>query len=76
LGGAGNHQAAEFSAEEMRGWYLPRDLLGVEGEQVVPEHCTLQRTVAFIGNATGLPPSSTRPAARANPPGHPLTAPD
>ncbi|ORT46689.1 kinase [Frankia sp. KB5] len=51
-------QAAEFSGEDMRGWYLTRDLLGVDGEQVVPEHFTLQRTVAFIGAATGLLSSS------------------
>jgi hypothetical protein len=51
-------QSAEFSGEDMRGWYLTRDLLGVDGEQVVPEHFTLQRTVAFIGAATGLPSSS------------------
>ncbi|ABW12070.1 conserved hypothetical protein [Parafrankia sp. EAN1pec] len=50
-------QAAEFSGEDMRGWYLSRDLLGVAGEQVVPDHFTLDRTVAFIGAATGLAPS-------------------
>ncbi|WP_285900043.1 kinase [Frankia sp. R82] len=47
-------QAAEFSGEDMRGWYLARDLLGVDGERVVPEHFTLARTVAFLRNTTGL----------------------
>ncbi len=47
-------QAAEFSGEDMRGWYLPCDLLGVDGEQVIPEHFSLDRTVAFIEGATGL----------------------
>ncbi|WP_322749732.1 MULTISPECIES: hypothetical protein [unclassified Frankia] len=39
-------QASEFSGEDMRGWYLPHDVLGVEGEQVLPDHFTLHRTVA------------------------------
>ncbi|WP_420497782.1 kinase [Parafrankia soli] len=56
-------QAVEFSGEDMRGWYLPRDLLGVDGEQVIPEHFTLDQTVAFIEVATGLAPS---PRMRAN----------
>lgn len=58
-------QAAEFSAEDMRGWYLPRDLLGVDGEHVIPEHVTLQRSVAYIGNATGLLTSSRAASALA-----------
>ncbi|MCM3920184.1 hypothetical protein ND748_00555 [Frankia sp. AiPs1] len=52
-------QSAEFSGQDMRGWYLPRDLLGVDCEQVVPEHFSLDRTVAFIEAVTGLVPSST-----------------
>jgi hypothetical protein len=52
-------QAAEFSGEDMRGWYLDRDLLGVDEERVVPEHFPLARTVAFIGSTTGLLSSST-----------------
>lgn len=50
-------QAAEFTGEDMRGWYLPSDLLGTDGEQVVPEHSTLEQTVALIGAAAGLVPS-------------------
>ncbi|KFB04665.1 hypothetical protein ALLO2DRAFT_02595 [Frankia sp. Allo2] len=60
-------QAAEFTSEDMRGWYLPRDLLGVDGEQVVPEHSTLDQTVAFIGAAAGLVPASPIRAAPGSP---------
>lgn len=51
-------QAAEFTGEDMRSWYLPRDLLGVDGEEVVPESSALEQTVAFIGGAAGLVPAS------------------
>jgi hypothetical protein len=46
----------------MRGWYLPRDLLGVDGERVVPERFTLDQTVAFIESVAGLGlPPAVRP---------------
>jgi hypothetical protein len=64
-------QAAEFSGEDMRSWYLARDLLGVDGERVVPEHFTLTRTVAFIGTITGL----LAPAAPSDRPTDPDPAP-
>ncbi|OAA18133.1 AAA domain-containing protein [Frankia sp. EI5c] len=51
-------QSAEFSGEDMRGWYLPHDLLGVDGERIVPEHFTLDQTVTCIETATGLGLSS------------------
>jgi hypothetical protein len=41
-------QAAEFGAEDMRGWYRHRDLLGVPGEQLIPATSTLQDTTARI----------------------------
>lgn len=41
-------QAAEFGADDMRGWYQHRDLLGVPGEQVIPEDSTLHETTARI----------------------------
>lgn len=50
-------QAAEFGAEEMRLWYLPRDLLGIEGERVIPETSTFEESVALIAaTALGVPP--------------------
>jgi hypothetical protein len=41
-------QAAEFGAEDMRGWCRDRDLLDLPGEQVIPETSTLQDTTARI----------------------------
>ncbi|WP_158896322.1 kinase [Amycolatopsis anabasis] len=41
-------QAAEFGAEDMRGWYRHRDLLGVRGEHLIPETSTLHETTARI----------------------------
>lgn len=47
-------QATEFTPADMRGWYAPRDLLGVDDEQVIPESSTLDATVARIAAAAGL----------------------
>lgn len=41
-------QAAEFGADDMRGWYCNRDLLGIPGEQLIPETSTLRQTTARI----------------------------
>ena len=41
-------QAAEFGAEEMRGWYHHRDLLGIPGEQMIPESSSLADTTARV----------------------------
>jgi hypothetical protein len=54
-------QAAEFGAEDMRGWYCAHDLLGVPGERVVPQNSTLASTTSRIldevfGIATTDPP--------------------
>jgi len=48
-------QAAEFTPAEMRGWYVHRDLLGLDDEHVVPESSTFAATVAFIAATAGLP---------------------
>jgi hypothetical protein len=48
-------QSAEFTVEDMRGWYAPRDVLGFAGEHVVPQDSALDRTVALIAEVTGLP---------------------
>jgi len=48
-------QAEQFTAADMRGWYTPRDLLGLDDEQVIPESSTLDETVARIATTAGLP---------------------
>jgi predicted kinase len=45
---ASRPQAGDFTAAQMREWYEPRDLLGVAGEQVVPESSTFAQTVEAI----------------------------
>jgi predicted kinase len=52
---ASRPQANEFTADDMRGWYAPRDLLGIDGERVVPETSTLEATVELIGRVVGAP---------------------
>jgi hypothetical protein len=47
-------QATEFTAADMRGWYAPRDLLGVDDEHVIPESSTLDATVTRIAATAGL----------------------
>jgi predicted kinase len=47
-------QAAEFAADDMRGWYRARDLLTRVAEHVVPETSTLQETTALILAETQL----------------------
>jgi predicted kinase len=41
-------QAAEFGADDMRGWYRPRDLLGGIRECIIPEPSTLEETASLI----------------------------
>jgi predicted kinase len=41
-------QAADFSPEDMRGWYRARDLLGSVQERIIPESSTLQDTIDMI----------------------------
>jgi predicted kinase len=39
---AGRPQAGEFGPQHMRSWYLPRDVLGLPDERVVPETHSLE----------------------------------
>ncbi len=52
-----HHSRAEpipVTAEEMRQWYTPRDLLDVPGETVIPESSTFEDTVTTILHTSGL----------------------
>ncbi|GIM93857.1 hypothetical protein [Paractinoplanes toevensis] len=51
---AGRAATAGFGEREMRDWYRRLDLLGVPGEQVIPEASALDDTVATILHAGGL----------------------
>jgi predicted kinase len=48
-------QAAQFSADDMRGWYRPRDVLGIDGEHIVAETSPLEDTITLIAAAVDLP---------------------
>jgi predicted kinase len=48
-------QADRFGADDMRGWYVHRDLLGVAGERVLDEGTTVEDAVDRIATAAGLP---------------------
>jgi predicted kinase len=54
-------EAAQFTPAEMRGWYVPRDLLGGDDEQVVPESSTLDATIARIAATAALPQTGSSP---------------
>jgi len=45
---AGRPELAHVTAEMMRGWYTPRDLLGVPGERVIEEASGFEETVSTI----------------------------
>ena len=47
-------QAAEFTPDQMRGWYQAEDLLHFTGERVIPEASTIEQTVAYIAATAGL----------------------
>jgi predicted kinase len=47
-------QAAEFTADQMRGWYKAGDLLGFGREQIIPEASTIEETVTHIAAIAGL----------------------
>jgi predicted kinase len=47
-------QAADFGEEQMRSWYLPADLLGLDGEQVIAQSSTVEETVARVIATSGL----------------------
>ena len=48
-------QAAEFTADQMRGWYADRDLLGTPGEHIVGEGTSEDQAVALIAAVADLP---------------------
>ncbi len=48
-------QATEFTAEDMRGWYIPRDLLGLTDECVVSEASSIEATITHIAAVADLP---------------------
>ncbi|WP_211896990.1 kinase [Saccharopolyspora erythraea] len=52
-------QAAEFGPGDMRGWYRPRDLLGVAGEHLIPQESALPDTCTrILAEAFGMRHSS------------------
>ncbi|GAB7046026.1 AAA family ATPase [Catenuloplanes indicus] len=54
-----------FTPEDMRGWYTPRDLLGLPGERLIPESADLEEAVTLILQTSGLgaaPPRTPCPA--------------
>lgn len=48
-------KASEFTCDDMRGWYLPKDLLGIDGEHVIPEASSFEASLAFIARTAGFP---------------------
>jgi predicted kinase len=48
-------QADRFSTTDMRGWYVPHDLLGIDGEHVLHENTSLEEAVHQIATTAGLP---------------------
>ena len=50
----GRAEPINVTAAQMRDWYTEDDLLGVNGEHVIPETSTLQQTVARILETSGL----------------------
>ena len=55
--------SAEVTAEQMREWYAPRDLLGVSGEQVIPESSTFEGSVELVlASFHGAVPTTPCPA--------------
>jgi predicted kinase len=56
---AGRTQAAEFGEAEMRAWWLPHDVLGVAGEQVITEELSLAATIDLVSRELdGVPPAT------------------
>lgn len=47
-------QAAEFTPEDMRGWYREHDLLPGGTERVIPAECPLEDTVRLVMRQSGL----------------------
>lgn len=51
---AGRPDLAHISAETMASWYVPDDLLGIDGEQIIREQSTVEESVAAILHDSGL----------------------
>lgn len=62
----GRAEPIPVTAEQMREWHIPLDVLGVDGEHVVPQSSTFEQTVATIlttsrlTDAAPLTPCPTR----------------
>ncbi|MFG1992138.1 AAA family ATPase [Actinoplanes sp. NPDC048988] len=48
------------TAGQMRAWYTPMDLLGVPGEQIIPESSSFEETVATVLHDSGLAGAAPR----------------
>ncbi|WP_328345665.1 kinase [Micromonospora sp. NBC_00421] len=48
-------QATEFTADNMRDWYAPRDVVGYDDEVVLPEVTSMEEAVLRIAITAGLP---------------------
>ncbi|GAA4729949.1 kinase [Phytohabitans rumicis] len=48
-------QATEFTMDDMRGWYAPHDVLNVDGEHIIDESSSMERTIEYIAAAAGVP---------------------
>jgi hypothetical protein len=48
-------QASQYTADDMRGWYRPRDLLGLDGERLIPERTSTEDAIALIAATAALP---------------------
>lgn len=56
---AGRPELAHVTADLMRAWYAPLDLLGVPGEQVIEQASSVEDTVAAILHGSGLAEAAT-----------------
>ncbi|RZU46578.1 putative kinase [Krasilnikovia cinnamomea] len=53
-----------FTAQQMREWYVQRDVLGVGGERIIDETSSLEQTITTILHTSGLaaaPPATPCP---------------
>lgn len=48
-------QAADFTPEQMKDWYVHRDLLHCADEHIVSEASSEQQTLEFIARTAGMP---------------------
>ncbi|BCJ58799.1 kinase [Micromonospora endophytica] len=48
-------QATEFTADNMRDWYAPHDVLGHNGEVVLPETTSMEKAILHIATTAKLP---------------------